>query len=188
MKKYIVFAGVNGAGKSTLYRTFPKFQDMPRVNTDEILRSFGNWRIEADILKAGKMAVYELNRYLESGISFNQETTLCGKSIIRTIKSAKEKGYFVEMYYVGVDSPELAKKRIAYRVSGGGHGIPDSDVEKRYKETFENLRVVLPLCDLVSLYDNTEIFRRIVIYKNGVPVRISRNIPEWFEKAMGYVP
>lgn len=32
-------------------------------------------------MKAGKMAVHELNEYLESGISFNQETTLCGKSI-----------------------------------------------------------------------------------------------------------
>lgn len=86
------------------------------------------------------------------------------------------------MYYIGISSAELAKQRIACRVIKGGHGIPDEDVERRYRETFENLKVVLPLCDLVSLYDNTEKFRRIAIYKKGVPVLISHDVPEWFEK------
>lgn len=44
MKKYILIAGVNGAGKSTLYKTKKDFLEMPRVNTDEILREFGDWR------------------------------------------------------------------------------------------------------------------------------------------------
>ena len=44
MKKYILIAGVNGAGKSTLYYSLQSLQDMPRVNTDEILRGFGDWR------------------------------------------------------------------------------------------------------------------------------------------------
>lgn len=38
MKRYVIFAGVNGAGKSTLYRAFPKFKDMPRINTEEFRR------------------------------------------------------------------------------------------------------------------------------------------------------
>ena len=78
MKQYIVFAGVNGAGKSTLYQTFPRFQNMPRINTDEILKTFGDWKVTSDVMKAGKLAVQELNRCLSAGISFNQETTLCG--------------------------------------------------------------------------------------------------------------
>lgn len=56
MKKYILYAGVNGAGKSTLYRT-THYQDMmPRVNTDEILREFGDWRNTSDLMKAGRIA------------------------------------------------------------------------------------------------------------------------------------
>ena len=77
---------------------------------------------------------------------------------------------------------ELAKQRIAYRVSKGGHGIPDKDVEKRYLETFQNLKIVLPICNLAYLYDNTKEFRRIAIYKNGVPVCVSHNIPDWFQQ------
>ena len=88
MKKYILYAGVNGAGKSTLYQTTKYKEYMPRVNTDEILRSFGDWRNPNDVMAAGKIAVKRLRQYLEEGITFNQETTLCGKSAINAILKA----------------------------------------------------------------------------------------------------
>ncbi len=58
MKKYILIAGVNGAGKSTLYQTLRSLQSMPRVNTDEILREFGDWRNTTDVIAAGKFERY----------------------------------------------------------------------------------------------------------------------------------
>lgn len=64
-------------------------------------------------MKDGKLGVQELNYCLSSGISFNQETTLCGKTIFRTIEKARSQKYYIELYYVGVDSVELAKQRIA---------------------------------------------------------------------------
>ena len=57
MKKYVLIAGVNGAGKSTLYQSLQSLRDMPRVNTDEILREFGDWRNMGDVMAAGKIAV-----------------------------------------------------------------------------------------------------------------------------------
>lgn len=42
MKKYLIYAGVNGAGKSTLYYSSP-YEDIPRINTDEMVRQMGNW-------------------------------------------------------------------------------------------------------------------------------------------------
>ena len=51
------FLGVNGAGKSTLYRTTHYQDTMPRINTDEILRGFGDWRNTADLMKAGRIAI-----------------------------------------------------------------------------------------------------------------------------------
>lgn len=182
MKKYILYAGVNGAGKSTLYRT-THYQDMmPRVNTDEILREFGDWRNTSDLMKAGRIAVQRLNAYLQAGITFNQESTLCGHTIFRTINKAKQSGYIIELHYVGVNSAEIAKQRIAERVKMGGHGIPDKDVEKRYEESLKNLYNIIKLCDLAALYDNTEGFHRFAIYKNGKVVRLSKNVPEWYIK------
>ena len=104
MKKYILIAGVNGAGKSTLYQTIDSLKLMERVNTDEIVRSFGDWKSPSDVMKAGKIAVKKIQNYFERGISFNQETTLCGNSILKNIKKAKDLGYVVELHYVGVES------------------------------------------------------------------------------------
>ena len=180
MKKYILIGGVNGVGKSTLYQTLHSLQQMPRVNTDEILREFGDWRNTKDVIAAGKIAVSRINEYFMKDISFNQETTLCGKSVLKNIERAKENGYFIELHYVGVDSVKIAKERVLLRVSRGGHGIPEADIEKRYLDTFQNLAKVLPLCNLTAFYDNTEKFRRFAIYKDGEPVKVSRNVPSWF--------
>ena len=76
MKKYIIIAGVNGAGKSTLYQTLQTLQDMPRVNTDEILRKIGDWENTKDVITAGKIAVGMIENFFSEEISFNQETTL----------------------------------------------------------------------------------------------------------------
>ena len=110
MKKYILIAGVNGAGKSTLYQTLHSLHEMIRVNTDEIVRRIGDWRSIERQIEAGKIAVSQLKECFEKGVTFNQETTLCGKSVIKNIKKAKEKGYIIELHYVGVDSVEIAKK------------------------------------------------------------------------------
>ena len=96
MKKYILIAGVNGAGKSTLYQTLESLKNMPRINTDEIVRSFGNWQNISDVLKAGKIAVKKIKEYFDQGITFNQETTLCGASIIQNIKLTNSPGYKIE--------------------------------------------------------------------------------------------
>ena len=86
------------------------------------------------------------------------------------------------MHYVGVESVEIAKDRVKYRVEHGGHGIPEADIEKRYIETFQQLNYILQECDLIAFYDNTERFRRFAICKKGELVRVSHNVPMWFRK------
>lgn len=180
-KKYILFAGANGTGKSTLYEILPDKPDVPRVNIDEIAKKYGSWRDITVMLKAGREAVRSIRQYMDDGISFNQETTLCGKSILKNIRMAKLKGYNIEMHYVGVDSVSICKERIAYRVSLGGHGIPDSDVERRYAESLRNLRVLLPEIDSVTFYDNTVSFQSIAASRNGIIEILTENLPKWFE-------
>lgn len=180
MKKYVIIAGVNGAGKSTLYQIDDNLKILPRVNVDEIIRDIGDWKKVEDVFEAGKIAVKRIAEYFEEGVSFNQETTLCGKSIIKNIRKAKSLNYFIELHYVGVDSVEIAKERVKYRVKNGGHGISEKDIEKRYKETFEQLNTILSECNLIAFYDNTESFRRFAICKNGKLVRTSHKVPSWF--------
>lgn len=180
MKKYVLIAGVNGAGKSTLYQMLEIMQEMKRVNTDEIVRSFGDWHNLADVMKAGRIAVQKIDEYLRNGESFNQETTLCGKSILKSIELAGKNNYYIELHYVGVESVEIAKERVAYRVKHGGHGIPESDIERRYMESLNALSVVVPLCNRSVLYDNTEKIRRFALYEGENLVTISDEIPQWY--------
>lgn len=116
MKKYVLVGGVNGAGKSTLYQMSTALQKMNRVNTDEIVKEIGDWKNLSDVMKAGKIAVTLIDKYFAEETSFNQETTLCGRSIIKNIHKAKALGYIVELHYIGVDSVEIARQRVEHRV------------------------------------------------------------------------
>lgn len=182
MGKYILIAGVNGAGKSTLFHSLDELKDMPRVNTDEIVRQYGDWNNISDTFKAGKQAVKMIDEYFNNHISFNQETTLCGNHILKNVKRAKALGYYIELHYIGVDSVEIAKKRVAHRVSVGGHGIPEKDIERRYVETFENLNKIISEFDRISFYDNTTKFERFAVIEGGKTVLLVNSIPKWFEK------
>ena len=76
--------------------------------------------------------------------------------------------------FISVDSAETAKQRVEERVQNGGHGIPASDIEKRYIESFANLQYLLQECDLAVFYDNTD---RFAISHKGKLVRLSQNVP-----------
>lgn len=185
MKKYIIIAGVNGAGKSTLYYLNSSWTDLEKINLDEIVREIGSWKCPEDVFTAGRIIVNRINECLENGVSFCQETTLCGKTILKNIQKAKELGYYIEVHYVGLDSAELAKKRVQHRVSVGGHGIDEKDIERRYIESLRQLQKIIYECDLVVFYDNTHSFNRFAIAKYGELKRINtmNALPRWYTKA-----
>lgn len=184
MKRYVLFAGVNGAGKSTLYSIISSTNNLKKINLDETVREIGDWRNTKVVVQAARIIIKQIDECFENGISFTQETTLCGRSILRNIERAKQLGYSVEMHYVGLESADIAKQRVKNRVEHGGHGISDEDIERRYAETFKNMKAVLSQCNLAVIYDNTEAFKRFAIFKNGRCVRQSSKVPDWYKNMM----
>lgn len=83
------------------------------------------------------------------------------------------------MNYIGVEDPEVAKERVKIRVSKGGHGIPDKDIERRYYDSLNNLNNVIGMCDEVNIYDNTEGLREIIYLKNDKIIWRDKKIPNW---------
>ena len=153
---YTIFAGVNGAGKSTFYRVLNRDFGV-RVNSDEIIKEKfeHDWRNPATQIEASKIAVKLIRDCINNGVSFNQETTLTGNFVIRSIEKAKAAGFRVNLFYVGLQDVELSISRVAKRQRAGGHGIPEEDLRRRYSVSFENLKIVLPLCDEMQIYDNS---------------------------------
>ena len=181
MPTYTIFAGVNGTGKTSIYRSiyYDENKDEKRINTDEMVARIGSWRDSNLQMKCAREAVKLIRQYINNNISFNQETTLSGNSIVKNITKEKKKGFYIVMNYIGVESPEIAKERIKIRVSKGGHGIPDTDVERRYYESLKNLQRVIDICDEINVYDNTEMFKEIVNIKNGNILWKANSIPSW---------
>lgn len=180
--RYILFAGVNGSGKTTLYHVLSDLPNIPYVNIDDEIREKGDWRDIHINLEVGRDVVLRIHSYLKDRQSFIGETTLCGKSILKNIQSAHDAGYKIDIFYVGLNSPELAKQRVHNRMAHGGHGISDEDIERRYYASFENLNSILPLCHSVTFFDNTDRFQKIAIYTNGAGLIFDSNVPlpSWF--------
>ena len=187
MKKVLyIFAGVNGAGKSTLYNSENLDNEIKystRINTDEIVRKIGDWKNNSDQIKAGKIAINLRNDCLQHGKSFNEETTLTGKTILKTIDKAKELGYELQLFYIGVNNPEIAKERIRNRVEKGGHNIADEIVEKRYYESLKNLKQVITKFDEVYLYDNSIKYKHIFSFINNKILYKDKNV-NWSKDAI----
>ena len=188
MKKvFYLFAGVNGAGKSTLYNSESLNNDIKntiRINTDEIVREIGDWRNNSDQLKAAKIAINLRNECFLYGKSFNEETTLTGKTILKTIERAKELGYELQLFYVGVNSTEIAKERIKSRVEKGGHHIENDIVEKRYYESLKNLKEILLKFDKVYLYDNSKKYKNIFSFSNNKILFKDNKSISWAKEAI----
>lgn len=179
MKLYTIIAGVNGVGKSSLTGALKgERSDLGIVvDTDMITAQLGG-----DKLRGGKAAIALINKSLEMGVNFTQETTLSGVKTLRTIKKARALGYTVRLYYVGVNSAEESIKRIKNRVEKGGHDIPEGDVIRRYSKRFDDLVAVLPYCSEVRLYDNENGFIEKAEYKNGTLIIKSEHVPGWLNE------
>ena len=81
-----------------------------------------------------------------------------------------------------INTDEIVKERVKIRINKGGHGISEEDIERRYVETFKNLKDVLKYCDLAAFYYNTKNFHRFAIFRNGEIARISTILPTWFKE------
>jgi predicted ABC-type ATPase len=186
---YTIFAGINGAGKSSLYKMLSNSEWDTlglRLNVDERVAERGDWRDAALQVKCAKEILTEINDCIKNNVSFNQETTLSGMTTVRKIIQAKEKGFFVRLYYVFIESPDLAIKRITERVSRGGHGIPDELVRERFRASLDSLKIVVPYCDKINIYDNTNVFKLVARIDNGKiidkDIRINKILDEYLKQ------
>lgn len=181
MKTYTIIAGANGVGKTSLYQILKNYDDLgERINVDEIVSLSGSWMDKLLQIKAARTALSMSHKFIASGTTFHQETTLPGRVIQKQIKNAKANGFTVRLYYVGVESAEVSLKRVAKRVNKGGHGIDEATLRKRFESMPKALGEILPLCDTASFYDNTVRFRQLALTRSDVLFDCDMDLPAWF--------
>ncbi|MCL2020069.1 MAG: zeta toxin family protein [Oscillospiraceae bacterium] len=179
MRTYTIIAGVNGVGKSSL-------SGVLKVERNDLgyIIDIDKIAIENNIgaIDAGKTAIKRIDEFIFKNMSFTQETTLSGQRTEKTVKTAKEKGYYVRLFYIGLNTCEESVKRIKNRVEKGGHNIREEDVDRRFATRFESLVKILPYCDEVFLYDNENGFSEVGEYKNGCVLSKGDYKPKWLRE------
>jgi predicted ABC-type ATPase len=112
---------------------------------------------ELAAIAAARLVLREIDRLAAERKDFAFETTCSGLSYVRLIRALKDDGYVVEMVYLRLRSVHLALRRVAARVRQGGHGVPRSDVVRRFSRGWRNFECVYrPLADSWAVYDNSE--------------------------------
>ena len=165
MKNLYIVSGCNGAGKTTAsYTVLPEILECREfVNADEIARGLSPFNAEGVAIEAGRLMLQRIEELLKEDVTFAIETTLATRSYVNLVKRAQRQGYRVNLLYFWLSSPELAMRRVAERVSKGGHDIPEEILRRRYTAGINNFfKLFMPVVDYWAIFDNSATPRRIV--------------------------
>ena len=167
-----IIAGCNGAGKTTAsYTVLPEMLNCQEfVNADEIARGLSPFNPEGVAIQAGRLMIERVIYLLKEGITFAFETTLSTRSYVKLIQQAQRRGYFVTLLFFSLASPEQAVRRVAKRVSQGGHNIPIDVIYRRYASGLKNLfQMYTQVVDYWAFYDNSDVPSRKIAcgWKDG---------------------
>ena len=171
-KQLYIIAGCNGAGKTTAsFTILPEVLNCKEfINADEIAKGLSPFQPESVAMQAGRIMLARMDELLQKGETFAFETTLATKSYKQKIEWAQANGYEVTLLFFWLDSPNMAKKRVAQRVAEGGHSIPSQTIERRYHNGITNLfAIYIDMVDICYIFDNSEGERTPIAkkYKGG---------------------
>jgi predicted ABC-type ATPase len=112
-------------------------------------------------------------------------------SKIDILRQAKAAGFFVQLYFVGIDDPSTNVARIAARVAEGGHDVPEDRIVARWHRTMGFLVHAVRAADRSFVFDNSRSWPagrgpRLVLdietskrLRNARSIRQIPPIPEW---------
>ena len=130
--RLLIIAGPNGSGKTSMTNKILKHKwtaGCEYINPDIIAKDkFGDWNSPEAVLKAVQYATDIREKCIKKGSSLIFETVLSAPDKVSFINMAKQKGYFIRLFFIGTDNPNINAKRVAHRVMMGGHDVPISKI------------------------------------------------------------
>ena len=152
-----VLAGVNGAGKSSIGGYLLTQAGVTWFNPDtfarELVAEFGYGHGDANIAAWGE-GVRRLNDAVAAGKSFAFETTLGGRTIVRRLIAASV-SHDILVWFCSLKDAEQHIERVKFRVTQGGHDIPETKIRERWRTSMENLLLLLSHVSHLRAYENS---------------------------------
>jgi len=161
LPEIIVFAGPNGSGKTTITHMAKTIGVY--INADDIKKSSLCSDLEAAV-KAEKLR----ESMIEKNEDFTFETVLSTDRNLKLLKKAKNKGYFIRCIYVLTSNYNINISRVNIRKAMGGHTVPKDKIMSRYKKALDLIPELIDVCDILHIYDNTNVPFRIFKKRKNV--------------------
>ena len=120
------------------------------TNADDIVAATGIPNEEAAVL-ADKMRYHSI----EAKEDLTFETVLSSKYKLDILRTAKSEGYFIKCVFVLTVDPLINVARVKARAAAGGHDVDRNKVIERYHKSLGNIKLLMELCDILHVYDNT---------------------------------
>jgi predicted ABC-type ATPase len=157
--KLLIVAGPNGSGKTSVTGKILNhvwIEGCEYINPDNIAQDmFGDWNSPGAVMQAARYAAEHREDCIANRRSLIFETVLSASDKISFIERAKQQGYFIRLFFIGTDNPQINTTRIAQRVMDGGHDVPIGKIISRYSKSIANCAFLAPIVDRLYVYDNS---------------------------------
>jgi predicted ABC-type ATPase len=125
-----------------------------KFSTSLIASGLAPFSPEGAVVKAGKLMLEEIDKYRRRRSDFAFETTLSGRTYLKLFEDMKKDGYAIHLFFLWLQSPELALGRVKERVNMGGHDVPVQTILRRFERGFIIFFIYIAHC-LIPGYFST---------------------------------
>lgn len=192
-----VIAGHNGAGKSSVGPSLlpPEIAARPIFDGDQaILKAVQEALRETSVRElaqemgyanASKLFLDLCQKALEERAHFAYEGHFIGENSFDVIRQFKAAGYQTSMVFMGLDSLEQSKDRVAQRTAMGGHYVAPWVVAFNYETNPRLIDSHLALLNQLTIYDTSGIKPvPLVQYGEGQLLYKAASLPQWLRQGM----
>ena len=156
-KVVVVLGGPNGAGKTTSAGAVLADLGVTEfVNADVIEKEITTSEGGSQAFTAGRLMLDRIEELKARGESFAFETTFASRTFSPLLRRLVIADYQVHLIYVWLRDAETSIRRVARRVSLGGHDVPADTIRRKYERGLANFFALYrPLAHTWRVYDNS---------------------------------
>ena len=128
----------------------------------------------------------EIEKLIEQSKSFTFETVMSFRDKIEMLEWAQSRGYRTYLYYVATEDPSINISRVRYRVSKGGHAVPEDKIITRYHRSLDLLVEAVKATHRAYIFDNStheHIWLAEITDGHTLEMKTAQ-MPAWFKNSL----
>ncbi len=142
--------------------------------------------VGVDAYFASVAADFIRQKLIENSKTFTFETVMSFPDKVELLRKAQARGYRTYLYYIATEDPSINISRVRFRVSKGGHSVPEDKIVSRYHRSLDLLAKAIRFTHRSYILDNsTEEHIWLAEITDGHTLEMKTDrIPAWFKKSL----